>query len=405
MDFSILVLSCDKYEACWEPFFTLLDRYYQTHPTTYLVTETKKCPFSNTININSDIWTYRFREALKKIPEQYVLVMLDDFFLRGRVDVERINSIKFNENDIVYNFEKKYRPCEDLGEWSLQYQNQMYLNSCQPSLWDKEKLIKRLEKDESAWDWEMTYINDNYNHYVNNGGTIMNIGNDNTLNWGIVRGVITDECRTTLNKEGFPIAWGSKKISIITPYYKTPKEIKNLAEILEPQLTDEVEWLIIDDGCADSFLDNFKARVFHLKENSGGASKPRNVALDNAVGEYIVFIDSDDLVTGDYIETIIDKINNSVFDYCYFSWKYNQTGNVVIIDDEPPEWNNSIWNCIYKRDIINDIRFDETKVVAEDFFFNQLVRKGKKEIINKVLYLYNTGRPGNLSSLINKQDS
>lgn len=405
MDFSIVVLSCDKYEPCWKPFFTLLDRYYQSHPTTYLITETKSCSFSKTININSNVWTYRFREALKQIPEQYVLVMLDDFFLRGKVDVDRINNIKFNDNDIVYNFEKKYRPCEDLGDWSLQYQDQMYLNSCQPSLWNKEKLIKRLEKDESAWDWEMTYINDGHNHYVNNGSTIMNIGNDNTLNWGIVRGNITDECRTVLNEEGFPIAWGDKKISIITPYYKTPKEIKQLAEVLEPQLTDEVEWIIIDDGCNEHSLDNIKARVFHLEQNSGGASRPRNVGLDNATGNYILFIDSDDLVVSDYIETILNKIKSSNFDYCYFSWKYNKIGNIILIEDEPPEWNHSIWNCIYTKEIIGDSRFDETKVIAEDYYFNKLVRKGKKEIIDKVLYLYNTGRPGNLSSLMNEEDS
>ena len=40
-----------------------------------------------------------------------------------------------------------------------------------------------------------------------------------------------------------------------------------LAEILEPQLTDEVEWIIIDDGCNEKELDKLKARVIHLKEN------------------------------------------------------------------------------------------------------------------------------------------
>ena len=44
-------------------------------------------------------------------------------------------------------------------------------------------------------------------------------------------------------------------ISIITPYYKTLKEIKSLAKILEPQLTEDVEWIIIDDGCNETELD------------------------------------------------------------------------------------------------------------------------------------------------------
>ena len=404
MDFNILVLSCDKYENCWEPFFGLLDRYYPSHPKTYLVTETKQCKYSDTININNSIWSYRFREALKQIPTKYVLVMLDDFFLRERVDAERINNIKFQDNDIVYNFEMKFRPGKDMGDWSLQFQNQMYLNSCQPSLWDKEKLIERLSKDESAWDWELTIINSPYNHYVNSGSTIMNVGNDHSLNWGIVRGKISNECQTLLNTEGYPIAWGNKKLSIITPYYKTLKEIRQLAAVLESQLTDEVEWIIVDDGCNESGLDTLKARVFHLSENSSGASRPRNIALDNAIGEYICFIDSDDLVTEDYISTILNTINNKDFDYCYFSWRYiKDPTNIIEITDEPPFWNTSLWNCIYKKNLIGNIRFDETKRFAEDTIFNYQVRKGKKEIINKVLYLYNTDRPGNLSSLMDNQ--
>ena len=116
------------------------------------------------------------------------------------------------------------------------------------------------------------------------------------------------------------------------------------------------------------------------------------------------FIDSDDLVTEDYISTILDAINNKDFDYCYFSWRYiKDPTNVIEITDEPPSWNTSIWNCIYKKKLIGSIRFDETKRFAEDAIFNYQVRKGRKEIIDRVLYLYNTGRPGNLSSLMDNQ--
>ena len=125
------------------------------------------------------------------------------------------------------------------------------------------------------------------------------------------------------------------KLSIITPYYNSLPYIRKLANMLEPQLTEDIEWIIIDDGCNEYELDTFHAKVIHLSENSGGASVPRNVGLDNARGEYVAFIDSDDLVSADYIYQIMNKINNETFDYCYLSW-YSDTFK-VIIEDNPPD--------------------------------------------------------------------
>ena len=50
-------------------------------------------------------------------------------------------------------------------------------------------------------------------------------------------------------------------LSIITPYYKTLKYTKRLAKILEPQLSDDIEWIIIDDGCNELRLDELKAKL------------------------------------------------------------------------------------------------------------------------------------------------
>lgn len=187
------------------------------------------------------------------------------------------------------------------------------------------------------------------------------------------------------------------KLSIITPYYNTLDRIKQLAQVLTPQLDSEVEWLIIDDGCNEIELDNFNAKVIHLEENSGGASVPRNIGLDNATGEYIAFIDSDDLVRSNYISSIKSKMQEE-WDYCYISWQTN-TGNQIIIKNEPPNWNRCVWNCIYKRSLIGDNRFDPKLRRAEDYVFNKNVRKGKKANLKKILYIYNTDTPNSLSKV------
>ena len=175
------------------------------------------------------------------------------------------------------------------------------------------------------------------------------------------------------------------KLSIITPYYKTLNEIQRLRRILEPQLNQNVEWIICDDGCNEYELDNFKATVIHLEQNSGGASLPRNKCLDIAKGEYIVFIDADDIVSNNYIKTILDKTKEE-WDYCLFS--FEMTGKAVIIKDEPPSWNCCVWNCIYKRELIGNERFNEKLVLAEDYDFNKRVRKGKKANIEDMIYFY-----------------
>ena len=109
------------------------------------------------------------------------------------------------------------------------------------------------------------------------------------------------------------------KLSIITPYYNCLNYLQNLVKVLEPQLTNEVEWIIIDDGCHEQELDKIKATIIHLLNNSGCAGVPRNYGLDIAKGDYITFVDADDLVSKDFVSKIINKINLTTFDYCLMS--------------------------------------------------------------------------------------
>lgn len=206
----LIVLSCDKYEPCWKPFFTLLEKYYPNHPEAYLITETKQCPYCKTINVNSDIWTERFREGLKQIKDDEVLVMLDDFFIRGPVDEERIKQAErlLKEIDSVscFNFEKNYRnSLEYSSDWSIQLNKQVYLNSCQPSIWNRLILIDRLQKNQNAQEWELTQIDSPYVHYINNKDYIIDIGyrhQDLSIGFGITRGKLSKECLEFLKKEG-----------------------------------------------------------------------------------------------------------------------------------------------------------------------------------------------------------
>lgn len=191
------------------------------------------------------------------------------------------------------------------------------------------------------------------------------------------------------------------KLSIIIPYYKTYDYTVKLLDNLTKQLTDEVEVILIDDGCNEKRLETYPIRVIH--QENGGVSSARNKGLDEAKGEYITFIDSDDNVSEDYVEKILDKIKTSEFDYCLFSWKAEgKLKGEYIIKDEPPSWNTSVWNCIYKKDLIGKTRFNKIKQISEDTDFNTAVRKGKKDNLLDILYIYNSGREDSLTDLYSK---
>lgn len=183
------------------------------------------------------------------------------------------------------------------------------------------------------------------------------------------------------------------RLSIITPYYKTLEYTLKLAEVLEPQLTEGIEWIIIDDGCNEKKLDKLNATVIHLKENSGTASKPRNVGLDVAKGEYIAFIDSDDIVINNYIEKILSKTRKQP-DIIYLSWK-SKVHDIKIIT-RPSKWNCAVWCRVYKRELIGETRFDEKLRKAEDWVFNQQVKPKTSLVIKEQIYIYNNGRKGSI---------
>ena len=99
------------------------------------------------------------------------------------------------------------------------------------------------------------------------------------------------------------------KISVIVPVYNVEKYLHRCINSILAQTFTDFELLLIDDGSKDNsgaICDEYatrdsRVRVFH-KEN-GGASSARNQGLDNASGEWIAFVDSDDYVLHDFMET------------------------------------------------------------------------------------------------------
>ena len=184
------------------------------------------------------------------------------------------------------------------------------------------------------------------------------------------------------------------KLSICIPYYKTYKYTVKLLDKLIPQLTDEVEVYLTDDGCQEERLDVYsdKINITHLKENQGGAYAS-NVGIKQSKGKYIAMIDSDDMIADDYIETLLKAIDEHDEDVIYFDWQDMNTGEIV---HHP--CNYAPWKSIYKREIIP--LFREGWIYSYDVPFQEELAKIPHTscYLDKVLYYYNSNRPGNLTT-------
>ena len=186
------------------------------------------------------------------------------------------------------------------------------------------------------------------------------------------------------------------KLSIIIPYFETYELTDMLIKSLIAQKTDEVEIFLIDDGSDEERFNKYitgdKNTIHVIHQENKGVSYTRNRGIRNSRGKYIAFIDSDDMIMSNYINTLLELINNHEEDIIYFNWLDINTNEVIRHPSNP-----AVWKAIYKKEILP--QFDETLKAKEDYFFNQELDKQKhtKYYYDKVLYIYNSGRENSLT--------
>lgn len=186
-------------------------------------------------------------------------------------------------------------------------------------------------------------------------------------------------------------------ISIIIPCYNAEKTIIRTLESVENQSYKNYEVIIIDDGSKDetekkiiNYI-NGKQRFIFLKQKNKGVSAARNYGLTNAKGEYIAFIDADDVYNPLFLETLLNKIEETALDlicsqyklvhmndnlnekYCeaYIHEKKMSKRELLECYMRKRIYKFSFCNILYRSNIIFDfnILFDETLRYGEDSLF------------------------------------
>ena len=212
----ILVLSCDKNEDTFYPFYHCMEKYWENHPEIIYSTETIENPYYKTIckNYPLEIWTRRIRETLEEIDDNDILIMIDDCFIRNKVDVKRINYARkhLKGNIAMFNFEKSFDSDDietTLKGFKKRKHGSAYEVSIMCGLWDKEKLLKVIEEDSNPWEVEGKQNNCNYDYYINSG--------DYIIDWGYVTYIYTGICKGKWCKNVVPFF---EKEKIVIDYDK-----------------------------------------------------------------------------------------------------------------------------------------------------------------------------------------
>ena len=156
-------------------------------------------------------------------------------------------------------------------------------------------------------------------------------------------------------------------ISVIVPVYKVEPYLRQCIDSIINQTCRDLEIILVDDASPDqcgAICDEYAAkdsriRVFHLPENKG-LSAARNIGLDNAKGDYIGFVDSDDWIEPDMYEVLLKQVSEADIVECRTANK-NQIYNTkeALKALLKGNINDVVWDKLYRAEMLKDIRFPE----------------------------------------------
>ena len=206
-------------------------------------------------------------------------------------------------------------------------------------------------------------------------------------------------------------------VSIIVPVYNREALLEECVNSVFSQTYQNFEIILIDDGSTDNTLKlchgltEKDRRIKLLTQQHGGVSNARNVGLDAAQGEFVFFLDSDDVIHPILLEALVSSLNETnagmagtdvahaneknwhrVLEACkkqgskeYAYHSFEESIHAVFHDKTPF---GCIGGVMMRRDLIRDTRFNPHFFIGEDFLFiyENLIKETGTVFLNKKLY-------------------
>ena len=207
------------------------------------------------------------------------------------------------------------------------------------------------------------------------------------------------------------------RLSVIIPVHNVCKTLRECVDSVRMQGYSDMEVILVDDGSTDDsgrlcdIIASTWAQVSVIHKKNGGLSDARNAGLDKARGEYVTFIDSDDMMGKDTIVTLMDIIDRHP-DYDMLEYpvcRHYGTNHQQICSfgeneftDIKEYWNKTkgfshtyAWNKFYKRELFDEIRFPKGFVFEDAWTIPRILEKcSVVATCEKGLYLYTDNPKG-----------
>lgn len=224
-----------------------------------------------------------------------------------------------------------------------------------------------------------------------------------------------------------------KLISVIVPVYNVENYLDDCLSSLSSQSYDNIEIILVNDGSTDNSLsicNKWTKSDFRMKlisQENLGLSAARNTGIDAAHGDYICFVDSDDIVHQDYLSKLYVAIESTVSDISIAKFvRFSEKSDINLQQDVPDHWalfinskenrplflnreiaNTEVWNKLYRASLIFELPspvFPVGKIHEDEYFTPKAFRLAEKAVlVDSELYFYRT-RANSITSSFSYRD-
>ena len=190
-------------------------------------------------------------------------------------------------------------------------------------------------------------------------------------------------------------------VSVIIPVYNVEKYLKKCADSVLNQTYRNLDIILVDDGstdlsgkmCDELGIDDKRVTVIH-KQN-GGLSDARNAGLNVARGEYYAFVDSDDYISSDMIEIMVNSARENSCEIAICNMvKFSESGESALFYHPVAQKQillgenrfktlkqPSVCNKLFKASLFQNIRFPKGKYYEDTFVYHELLYRAKSVVL------------------------